>query len=140
VTRDNWRIVREVYVTDNKDQALRDIREGVKLSYDYLLGLGLGALMKIGDGMTDADLTLDWMVDNIPWIIGSPEECTRKIKELEEEVGGFGTLLINCRDWVTTDKWNRSLEMFARYVMPQFTQRERLGRRKKMADRALGLS
>ena len=140
VTRDNWRIVREVYVTDDRDQALRDIREGVKLSYDYLFGLGLGALMKIGDGMTDADLTLDWMVDNIPWIIGSPEDCVRQIKELEEEVGGFGTLLINCRDWVTTDKWNRSLELFARYVMPQFTRRERLARRQKLANVALGLA
>ena len=90
--------------------------------------------------MTDADLTLDWMVDNIPWIIGSPEDCTRQLKELEEEVGGFGTLLSNCRDWVTTDKWNRSLELFARYVVPQFTRRERLDRRQRMANVALGLA
>lgn len=140
VTRDNWRIVREVYVTDDRNQALRDIREGVKRSYDYLFGLGLGALMKIGDGMTDADLTFEWMVDNIPWIVGSPQDCIRQIKELEESVGGFGSLLINCRDWVTTDRWNRSLELFARYVMPQFTKRENMARRQKLADVALGIA
>ncbi|MFC7658736.1 hypothetical protein ACFQV8_23475 [Pseudonocardia benzenivorans] len=95
--------------------------------------------MKIGDGMEDAELTFEWMVDNIPWIVGSPEECTRQLKELEEEVGGFGTLLINVRDWVTTDKWNRSNEMFARYVMPHFTKRERLDRRQRLANRALGI-
>ncbi|MDN5750713.1 MAG: LLM class flavin-dependent oxidoreductase, partial [Pseudonocardia sp.] len=138
VTRENWRIVREVYVTDDKNQAMRDIREGVKRSYDYLFGLGLGALMKKGEGMEDPDLTFEWMVDNIPWIIGSPDDCIRQVKELEEATGGFGTLLINCRDWVTTDKWNRSLELFARYVTPQFTARERMARRQHMANVALG--
>ncbi|MFC4943739.1 LLM class flavin-dependent oxidoreductase [Pseudonocardia sp. GCM10023141] len=140
VTRDNWRIVREVYVTDDKNQALRDIREGVKRSYDYLLGLGLGALMKKDEAMPDADLTFEWMADEIPWIIGSPDDCIRQLRELEEAVGGFGTLLINCRDWVTTDKWNRSLELFARYVMPQFTRRENMARRQKLANVALGIA
>jgi limonene 1,2-monooxygenase len=140
VTRENWRVVREVYVTDDKNQAMRDIREGVKRSYDYLLGLGLGALMKKGEGMEDPDLTFEWMADNIPWIIGSPDDCIRQLKEMEEATGGFGTLLINCRDWVTTDKWNRSLELFARYVTPQFTARERMGRRQRMANVALGIA
>ncbi len=138
VTRDNWRVVREVYVTDDKDQAMRDIREGVKRSYDYLFGLGLGALMKKGDGMEDADLTFEWMVEEIPWIIGSPEDCIRQVRELEEATGGFGTLLINCRDWVTTDKWNRSLELFARYVVPQFQANQHMKRRLRLADVALG--
>jgi len=140
VTRDNWRIVREVYVTDDKNQAMRDIREGVKRSYDYLFGLGLGALMKKDEAMADADLTFEWMVENIPWIVGSPEDCIRQVRELEEAVGGFGTLLINCRDWVTTDRWNRSLELFARYVMPQFTKRENMVRRQKLANVALGIA
>lgn len=140
VTRDNWRIVREVYVTDDKNAALNEIRRGVKLSYDYLFGLGLGALMFKGEGMVDADLTFEWMVEEIPWIIGSPEDCIRTLHELNESVGGFGTLLINCRDWVTTDKWNRSMELFARYVMPQFTKRENMARRRRLANVALGIS
>lgn len=136
--RRNWRISREVYVSDSKDQAMADIREGVKRSYEYLVGLGLGALMKKDEAMDDAELTFDWMAEEIPWIIGSPEDCVRQIRELEEAVGGFGTLLINSRDWVTTDKWNRSLELFARYVTPQFTKRENMARRQKLANVALG--
>ena len=93
-----------------------------------------------GEGMVDADLTFEWMVEEIPWVIGSPEDCIRQIHELNEGTGGFGTLLINCRDWVTTDKWNRSLELFARYVMPQFTRRENMARRQKLANVALGIS
>ncbi len=138
--RRNWRISREVYVADSKDQAMADIREGVHRSYEYLLGLGLGALMKKDETMADADLTFEWMAEEIPWIIGSPEDCIRQIHELDDAVGGFGTLLINSRDWVTTDKWNRSLEMFARYVAPQFTKRENMARRQRLANVALGRS
>lgn len=136
--RELWRISREVYVSDSRDQALKDIRSGVARSYEYLLGLGLGALMKKDAEMPDPDLTFEWMVEEIPWILGSPEDCVRQVRELEESVGGFGTLLINSRDWVTTDRWGRSLELFARYVTPQFTRRENLARRKSLEDVALG--
>jgi limonene 1,2-monooxygenase len=96
--------------------------------------------MKKGHGMDDADLTFEWMVEEIPWIVGSPEDCIRSIRELEEQTGGFGTFLINTRDWVTTDRWNRSLELFARYVVPQFTPRENMARRERLANVALGRS
>lgn len=118
--RENWRIVREVYVSDSKEQALEDIRDGVEKSYSYLIELGLGALMKEDEERPDEDLTLEWMAENIPWIIGSPEDCIRQIKALQEETGGFGGLIINSRDWVTSEKWERSLELFAREVMPAF--------------------
>ncbi len=42
------------------------------------------------------------------------------MRELDEAVGGFGSLLFNSREWVTIDRWNRSLELFARYVSPHF--------------------
>jgi limonene 1,2-monooxygenase len=133
-----WRITREVYVSDNRDTALNEIRDGVARSYEYLLGLGLGALMKTDKDMPDARLTFEWMVESVPWIIGSPEDCVRQIHELNESVGGFGCFLINARDWVTTDRWNRSLELFARYVMPPFLRREHMTLRRELADVALG--
>jgi limonene 1,2-monooxygenase len=133
-----WRITREVHVSDSRDAALNEIREGVSRSYDYLLGLGLGALMKKDAEMPDDRLTFEWMVEEVPWIVGSPEDCVRQIHELHEQVGGFGCLLINKRDWVTTDRWNRSLELFARYVTPQFQRREHMALRHQLADVALG--
>ena len=39
---------------------------------------------------------------------------------------------------MTTDRWNRSLELFARYVVPQFTPRENMARRERLANVALG--
>jgi len=110
----------------------------LKQSYDYLFKIGLAPLMKRDASMPDAEVTFDWMVENIPWIIGSPEECRAQIAELDEAVGGFGSLLFNSREWVTTDRWNRSLELFARYVSPHFRDRDDQRFRRELADDALG--
>lgn len=136
--RDKWAIVREVYVSHSRDQAIAELREGVKTSYDYLKGLGLGVLMKKDMAMPDEDLTFEWMADEIPWIIGSPADCIRQIHELREETGGFGSLLINVRDWTTSDLFARSLELFARYVVPQFNGQNDMSLRRQLADEALG--
>ena len=94
--------------------------------------------MKKRSTMADSEITFEWMVESIPWIIGSPDDCVRQLHDLDEAVGGFGTLLLNGRDWVTTDRYFRSLEMFQRYVAPQFNPREHQEHRSKLAAKALG--
>jgi limonene 1,2-monooxygenase len=136
--RGDWRICREVYVADSKNAAMEEIRESLKQSYDYLFKIGLAPLMKRDASMADADVTFDWMVENVPWIIGSPEDVIGQVRELEEAVGGFGSLLFNSREWVTIDRWNRSLELFARYVSPHFRARDDQRFRAELAADALG--
>ncbi|HEU5308232.1 MAG TPA: LLM class flavin-dependent oxidoreductase [Acidimicrobiia bacterium] len=136
--RNDWRICREVYVADSKNAAMEEIRESLKQSYDYLFKIGLAPLMKRDASMADADVTFDWMVENVPWIIGSPEDVIGQVRELEEAVGGFGSLLFNSREWVTIDRWNRSLELFARYVSPHFRARDDQRFRAELAADALG--
>ena len=136
--RDDWRICREVYVADSKNAAMAEIRESLKQSYDYLFKIGLAPLMKRDASMTDAEVTFDWMVENVPWIIGSPEDVITQVRELDEAVGGFGSLLFNSREWVTIDRWNRSLELFARYVSPHFRARDDQRFRRELAADALG--
>jgi limonene 1,2-monooxygenase len=136
--RSEWRICREVYVSDSRNDAMNEIREGLKRSYDYLFKLGLGPLMKRDVDMPDAELTFEWLVENIPWIIGSPEDCISQINELSEAVGGFGALLANSREWLTTDRWYRSMELFGRYVIPAFRAREHQALRRELAQEALG--
>ncbi len=138
LARQQWRITREVYVAESKAIALEEIREGVNKSYEYLLGLGLGALMKRNTTMNDAELSFQWMVENIPWIIGSPSDCVDQVQSLHEQTGGFGTLLINCRDWVSEDRFHRSMELFARQVIPAFREREHQNLRGALANDALG--
>lgn len=124
----DWTIAREVYVAESKEQALDDIREGVEEYYDYLFGLGDGDLIHLTKTRTDQtreDLTVEWMAENFPFIYGSPEDCIKQIKRLHEEVGGFGTLIINSHDWMVPEsKWRQSLELFADEVMPAFQPRK----------------
>lgn len=116
--RRNWRVVREVFVAEDRATAVAQIRDGVKKSYDYLISLGLGPLMKLEETMDDSELTLDWMIDNDYWLVGSPDDVNERVKALYHRLGGFGTLVVNSRDWGTTDRMARSLEMFARYCIP----------------------
>ena len=136
--RRDWRICREVYVSDCQEHRNeRDPREPAQL-LRLPVRPGLAALMKRDAQMPDADVTFEWMVENIPWIIGSPAEVVDQIRELDEAVGGFGTLLFNSREWVATDRWYRSLELFARYVIPAFRSREHQAFRRDLAIDALG--
>lgn len=46
---------------------------------DFLFKIGLAPLMKRDALMPDSEVTFDRMVENIPWIMGSPRECTARI-------------------------------------------------------------
>ena len=136
--RRNWRVLREVYVSDSREKAIEELRQGHRYSYDYILGLGIGGLIAERPDMPIEEMTFEWMIDSFPMIIGSPEDCIRQIHELVEETGGFGTLILNDRNWVTLDQWKRSKELFMRYVAPAFTPREEQARRRRMVDGVLG--
>lgn len=120
VYRKNWRISREVYVAESREQAIAEIKNGIEESYGYLKSNNYHTLMKTHEDIRDEDMTIEWMIESMPWIIGSPEDCIHQIERLQNEVGEFGCLLINVRHWNSDDLWRRSVEMFARRVMPAF--------------------
>ena len=39
---------------------------------------------------------------------------------MQEETGGFGGLMLTTHEWTGSENLRRSLELFARYVMPHF--------------------
>jgi len=124
----DWRIFREVYVAESREQAIEDIRSGATQTFlDYLRDtVGLGMFMKENDDMPDEEVTLEYLIDNAPWIVGSPEDCIQQIEEMQDILGEFGGLgILSRKSWMPTDKWYRSLERFARYVMPAFKDEAR---------------
>src|SRR5204863_3246605 len=94
-----WRIARDVYVGETPEEARREALAGVlgRDSRDYFLpGLKRAKMLtmyKADLEMPDEAVTLDYLLDNI-WIVGDVEEVTRKLKNIYDAVGGFGTLLI----------------------------------------------
>ena len=122
--RATWRIARDVYVADTNEQARRDALAGpLARDYrDYFLKLlpkirGLD-MVKTDPAMTDAQVTLDYLLDNI-WVVGDPDTVTEKLAKLAADVGGFGVLLVIAHEWQPRAAWERSLTLLKNHVLPR---------------------
>ena len=100
--RKQWHIGRDVFVAETNELARERAR--AVLGRNYLQhqlpnrkGSGLLSSTKIDPNMPDEAVDVDYMMDNI-WIVGGPEECAKRIRDLYEAVGGFGTLLAITQD------------------------------------------
>jgi limonene 1,2-monooxygenase len=123
---DDWTVICQVWVDDSKEVAMEKIREGVAEWFEFQTNLSDGALkmLRPDQNMTREDLTPEVYAEHLPIILGSPEECIRQIKTLYEEVGGFGTLVIEHQDWKLPEReWRAMYERFAEEVMPAFQPR-----------------
>ena len=67
--------------------------------------------------MPDADLTLDYIFDNVV-IRGSVNRVVDGILALHEKIGDFGTLLYCGKDWADPALSRKSMELMAEKVMP----------------------
>jgi alkanesulfonate monooxygenase SsuD/methylene tetrahydromethanopterin reductase-like flavin-dependent oxidoreductase (luciferase family) len=122
--RADWRIAREVFVADTTEEAREKALAGT-MSRDFqdyffhsFSRYNLFKLMKTNPEMTDEEVTIEYLLDNI-WIVGSVDDVTAKIRALHGEVGGFGTLLAMGHEWNPRAEWQHSMELLANEVMPQ---------------------
>ena len=121
--RDDWRLSTSIYLADSNEQAMKDVAEGVmEEANQYFFQTGGKVTYEAYPGQPVEEITVDQIIGQRKWIIGDPDHCVRRIKELEDATGGFGGLLMVSVEWTSTEKWKRSLELFARYVMPQFNR------------------
>jgi limonene 1,2-monooxygenase len=115
--RANWRIVIPIYLSDSKEQAYREVADGLKRwQNEYIVGiLGTPQRNPFPDGY-EAAKRLD---QHGGGIFGTPEDALEKISKLEALSGGFGTILCFVHDWAPPAKLLKSYELLARYVMPR---------------------
>ena len=85
-----------VYVCDSVAQAKRDLRDAeLRHAYNRMQHV-------IPPGGSNADLTFEKLIDRGFFICGDPDTVYDGIKNVYDEVGGFGTLLlIYGKDWGT---------------------------------------
>ncbi len=114
--RSQWRIVMPFHLSTSKEQAWREVADGLKRwQNEYIVGiLGTPKRQPFEDGYKAAR----FMDEYGGGIFGTPEDALEKIEQLQKLSGGFGTLLCFAHDWVPRDLALRSYEMIARYVMP----------------------
>jgi alkanesulfonate monooxygenase SsuD/methylene tetrahydromethanopterin reductase-like flavin-dependent oxidoreductase (luciferase family) len=124
----DWAVARNVFVADSTADARRLAKSNSLGScIQYILALteataptGI-AMWKRDEQQADSACTLDYFLDEVV-IAGDPADVTRQLLELRAQIGPFGTLVLTAHDWDDRDRWNHSLELFAREVVPAFNQ------------------
>ena len=78
---------------------------------------GMLSIMKNDPDMPDSDVTVDYLIDNV-FIVGSVEEVTQKLNDINGVLGGFGTLLAMGHEWDPYDAWLDSMTALQNEVIP----------------------
>jgi alkanesulfonate monooxygenase SsuD/methylene tetrahydromethanopterin reductase-like flavin-dependent oxidoreductase (luciferase family) len=122
--RRQWRVSLDIHVAETTEEARNDVlNHGMARTFnEYFFPLfrrmGMMDLLKSDDSMPDQDLTVEYLLEN-RWVVGDPDYCLQKIREVYDTVGGFGTLLQLSQDWDPPEKGWKSMELFAKHVAPQ---------------------
>ena len=66
----------------------------------------------------DSELTAEYFMDNL-WIVGSPDDVADQLRQLYDDVGGFGKLLVMGHEWDPEEKWLNSMSLLVDEVMPK---------------------
>jgi alkanesulfonate monooxygenase SsuD/methylene tetrahydromethanopterin reductase-like flavin-dependent oxidoreductase (luciferase family) len=119
-SRENWRIATTVYLAESREEAWRDVEKGIERDMEYFFGIGLKAPYEAFPGQPASEITPRSGAERRDWIIGTPDDAIAHIERLQKETGGFGGLMLTSHEWTGSEKIRRSLELFARYVIPHF--------------------
>ncbi len=131
VHRDNWRVVVPIHIAPTREQAWKEVAEGIIPNViNYLRGIG-GAPMReaLAGVVTGDDAVKLWTTEGInPFgvlTLGTPDDIAARIEGLLDQSGGFGRFLClahNAANWTAT---KLSYESLARHVMPRFQHSDR---------------
>lgn len=107
------RCATEMHIAETRDKAMDQVREGYER---YLL-----YIKNQSEQLPDspAHLTLEDLIERQEIVVGTPDDAVAQIRRLEEKVPDFGCLLLLEKNWAAPADNRRSLEMFARYVLPE---------------------
>lgn len=123
--RAHWRVARSIFVADDDRTARAYGGDDAKSPYRFYMnqltaklrkGNKLGGF-KESEAMPDAELTLDYIFDNVV-IRGTVNRVVDELLALHEKIGEFGTLLYCGKDWTDPALSRRSMELMAEKVMP----------------------
>ena len=120
--RRDWKIARSIFLADTTAEAVERARtNSLGQNYEYigrLFDKGLGRKIYKRDlDMPDSECQLDFLMSE-QIIAGDVDEVLRRLLAMVEETGEFGTLVLMSYDWDDKESWVRSIELFARELMP----------------------
>jgi limonene 1,2-monooxygenase len=117
VSRDNWRVMMPFHIAEDREQAFKEIYEGLERWHN---GYNVDVLARPGSEYTDdIKAFAHKMAERGGAIIGTPDDAVEAIAKLHDLAGGFGTLVGFMHDWADHEARLRSYDLFARYVIPR---------------------
>jgi alkanesulfonate monooxygenase SsuD/methylene tetrahydromethanopterin reductase-like flavin-dependent oxidoreductase (luciferase family) len=124
-SRNEWRMVREVFVAETDEEAMRLSVGGMmgRMMNEYFLPLldnfGFKEFLKHRPDVADSDVTAEYCARH-NWLVGSPATVAEKLERVYNEVGGFGRLLVFGFDYAgAPEAWHKSLHLLAKEVLPR---------------------
>jgi limonene 1,2-monooxygenase len=117
------RLMAPIYVAESREQAVKDLNWGFEKYLHYSYSLRREGPVAIG-------LPTEISMNNIEELhragkasFGTPDDAIALIEKFWSKTGGFGSILILAHDWASFENTKKSLDMFARYVLPKFAGR-----------------
>lgn len=120
--RADFKVCRSIFLADSTKEAVERARtNSLGTNYQYigrLFDKGLGRRIYKRDlEMPDSECQLDFLMSE-QIIAGDVDEVLRRLLQLIEETGTFGTLILMSYDWDDKASWLHSMELFANELMP----------------------
>jgi len=120
--RSKFKVARAMFLADTTAEAQRIARSNsLGKNFNYITRVfdqGQGRkIFKRDLDMPDAECGQDYLF-NEQVIAGDPDEALRRLLQLIEETGPFGTLILMSYDWDDKASWIRSMELFSQELMP----------------------
>jgi alkanesulfonate monooxygenase SsuD/methylene tetrahydromethanopterin reductase-like flavin-dependent oxidoreductase (luciferase family) len=124
----DWSVSRNIFVAETTAEAQRLAKtNSLGACIQYILDLtkrtsptGL-QMWKPNLEMSEEDCNLDYFADQVI-IAGDPDHVTKQLVELRERIGAFGKLVLVAHDWDNREQWLRSLDLFAKEVVPAYSK------------------
>lgn len=107
------RCATDIHVAETRDKAMEQVRDGYETYRLYLKNQS----EQLEE--SPAHLSLEDLIERGEIVVGTPDDAIEQIHRLEEKVPDFGCLLLLDKNWANTQDKLRSMEMMARYVLPE---------------------
>ena len=116
--RNGWRLIGPMHLAPTRQQAIEDVKYGIAEWFHFMGKVSAVPQFQVfGDTF---DEMVSFIVDSGAGVIGTVEDACEQIQRLVDQSGGFGCYMMLGHHWADPAATHRSLELMARYVMPEF--------------------
>ncbi len=124
--RGNWRLATAIHLAETRDRAWDEAAEGIMSEAEYFSAIGLKPAYEAYPGQPFEQFTPESCVERRDFVVGTPDDMIAWIERKQGETGGFGGVMLTAHEWTDHEKYRRTLDMVARYVMPHFRGSNRI--------------